>query len=108
MSVGVVAMVRPSGVSASGAGTSCVRVFVAAIAPPVPGRAGCFRVHRARTALTPRRAVLSFRHLRVIDYAECARRGVTESSARRRLSGAQIVVEYLVRQGVPVAAGIPG
>ena len=33
---------------------------------------------------------------------------MTESSARRRLSGAQIVVEYLVRQGVPVAAGIPG
>ncbi len=33
---------------------------------------------------------------------------MTESSARRRLSGAQIVVEYLVRQGVPVVAGIPG
>src|SRR5919199_4398694 len=26
----------------------------------------------------------------------------------RRLSGAQILVEYLVRQGVPFAAGIPG
>ena len=26
----------------------------------------------------------------------------------RRLTGAQIVVEYLVRQGVPLAAGIPG
>jgi acetolactate synthase-1/2/3 large subunit len=33
---------------------------------------------------------------------------LTEPSARRRLSGAQIVVEYLVRQGVPVVAGIPG
>ncbi len=30
------------------------------------------------------------------------------SGARRRLSGAQLVVEYLVRQGVPVVAGIPG
>ncbi|HET7027517.1 MAG TPA: thiamine pyrophosphate-binding protein [Candidatus Limnocylindrales bacterium] len=29
-------------------------------------------------------------------------------SAPRRLSGAQILVEYLVRQGVPYAAGIPG
>jgi len=27
---------------------------------------------------------------------------------RQRLSGAQIIVEYLVRQGVPYAAGIPG
>ena len=33
---------------------------------------------------------------------------MTDSSARERLSGAQIVVEYLVRQGVPVVAGIPG
>jgi acetolactate synthase I/II/III large subunit len=33
---------------------------------------------------------------------------LTESSARRRLSGAQIVVDHLVRQGVPVVAGIPG
>ncbi len=33
---------------------------------------------------------------------------MTESSARRRLSGAQIVVDYLVRQGVPIVAGIPG
>jgi acetolactate synthase-1/2/3 large subunit len=33
---------------------------------------------------------------------------LTESSARRRLSGAQIVVDYLVRQDVPVVAGIPG
>ena len=33
---------------------------------------------------------------------------MTESSARRRLSGAQVVVEYLVRQGVPIVAGIPG
>jgi acetolactate synthase-1/2/3 large subunit len=33
---------------------------------------------------------------------------LTESSARRRLSGAQVVVEYLVRQGVPIVAGIPG
>jgi len=29
-------------------------------------------------------------------------------SARVRLTGAQILVEYLVRQGVPFAAGIPG
>lgn len=29
-------------------------------------------------------------------------------AGRRRLSGAQIVVEYLVRQEVPVVAGIPG
>ena len=38
------------------------------------------------------------------------RKGIplSESAARRRLSGAQIVVEYLVRQGVPVVAGIPG
>ncbi len=27
---------------------------------------------------------------------------------RRRLSGAQILVEYLVRQRVPYAVGIPG
>ena len=33
---------------------------------------------------------------------------MTESSARRRLSGAQVVVEYLVREGVPIVAGIPG
>ena len=33
---------------------------------------------------------------------------MTESEGRRRLSGAQIVVEYLVRQGVPIVAGIPG
>jgi len=33
---------------------------------------------------------------------------LTESEGRRRLSGAQIVVEYLVRQGVPLVAGIPG
>ncbi len=31
-----------------------------------------------------------------------------DPSASRRLSGAQILVEYLVRQGVPFAAGIPG
>ncbi len=31
-----------------------------------------------------------------------------DPSATRRLSGAQILVEYLVRQGVPFAAGIPG
>jgi acetolactate synthase-1/2/3 large subunit len=31
-----------------------------------------------------------------------------DPSAPRRLSGAQILVEYLVRQGVPFAAGIPG
>ncbi|HEY3523447.1 MAG TPA: thiamine pyrophosphate-binding protein [Candidatus Limnocylindrales bacterium] len=31
-----------------------------------------------------------------------------DPSAPRRLSGAQILVEYLVRQGVPYAAGIPG
>ena len=31
-----------------------------------------------------------------------------ERSATQRLSGAEIVVEYLVRQGVPVVAGIPG
>ena len=33
---------------------------------------------------------------------------MAESSARRRLSGAQVVVEYLVRQRVPIVAGIPG
>ena len=33
---------------------------------------------------------------------------MSESEGRRRLSGAQIVVEYLVRQGVPIVAGIPG
>ena len=33
---------------------------------------------------------------------------MSDSAGRRRLSGAQIVVEYLVRQGVPVVAGIPG
>jgi acetolactate synthase I/II/III large subunit len=33
---------------------------------------------------------------------------LAESSARRRLSGAQVVVEYLVRQRVPIVAGIPG
>ena len=33
---------------------------------------------------------------------------MSESEGRRRLSGAQIVVEYLVRQGVPLVAGIPG
>jgi acetolactate synthase-1/2/3 large subunit len=33
---------------------------------------------------------------------------LSESVGRQRLSGAQIVVEYLVRQGVPVVAGIPG
>jgi acetolactate synthase I/II/III large subunit len=33
---------------------------------------------------------------------------LTDSSARRRLSGAQVVVEYLVREGVPIVAGIPG
>jgi acetolactate synthase I/II/III large subunit len=33
---------------------------------------------------------------------------LSEPTGRRRLSGAQIVVEYLVRQGVPVVAGIPG
>jgi acetolactate synthase I/II/III large subunit len=31
-----------------------------------------------------------------------------DPSAPRRLSGAQILVEYLIRQGVPYAAGIPG
>ena len=31
-----------------------------------------------------------------------------DPTAPRRLSGAQILVEYLVRQGVPFAAGIPG
>jgi acetolactate synthase-1/2/3 large subunit len=31
-----------------------------------------------------------------------------DPSAARRLSGAQILVEYLVREGVPFAAGIPG
>jgi acetolactate synthase I/II/III large subunit len=31
-----------------------------------------------------------------------------DPSAPRRLSGSQILVEYLVRQGVPFAAGIPG
>lgn len=33
---------------------------------------------------------------------------MSESRASQRLSGAQIVVEYLVRQGVPIVAGIPG
>ena len=33
---------------------------------------------------------------------------MAETEGRRRLSGAQIVVEYLVRQGVPLVAGIPG
>ncbi len=33
---------------------------------------------------------------------------MTEPSGRHRLTGAQLVVEYLVRQGVPVVAGIPG
>jgi acetolactate synthase-1/2/3 large subunit len=33
---------------------------------------------------------------------------LTDATDRRRLSGAQIVVEYLVRQGVRVVAGIPG
>jgi acetolactate synthase-1/2/3 large subunit len=33
---------------------------------------------------------------------------LSESEGRQRLSGAQIVVEYLVRQGVPIVAGIPG
>ncbi len=33
---------------------------------------------------------------------------MSESRASQRLSGAQIVVEYLVRQGVPIGAGIPG
>ncbi len=33
---------------------------------------------------------------------------MTHATERRRLSGAQIVVEYLVREGVPVVAGIPG
>ena len=33
---------------------------------------------------------------------------MADSAGRQRLSGAQIVVEYLVRQGVPVVAGIPG
>jgi acetolactate synthase-1/2/3 large subunit len=33
---------------------------------------------------------------------------LTDSSARRRLSGAQVVVEYVVRVGVPIVAGIPG
>ena len=33
---------------------------------------------------------------------------MSETEGRRRLSGAQIVVEYLVRQGVPIVAGIPG
>ena len=33
---------------------------------------------------------------------------MTESEGRRRLSGAQIVVEYLVRQGVPIVAGTDG
>ena len=33
---------------------------------------------------------------------------MTDATARQRLSGAQIVVEYLVRQGVRVVAGIPG
>src|SRR5215207_5466855 len=38
------------------------------------------------------------------------RRGtaLSESEGRQRLSGAQIVVEYLVRQRVPIVAGIPG
>jgi acetolactate synthase I/II/III large subunit len=33
---------------------------------------------------------------------------VTEAASSRRLSGARILVEYLVRQGVPYAVGIPG
>lgn len=33
---------------------------------------------------------------------------MTGSTGRRRLSGAQVVVDYLVRQGVTVVAGIPG
>ncbi len=32
----------------------------------------------------------------------------SDDRPRRRLSGAQILVEYLVRQGVPYAVGIPG
>jgi acetolactate synthase-1/2/3 large subunit len=32
----------------------------------------------------------------------------SEDDVPRRLSGAQIIVEYLVRQGVPYAVGIPG
>jgi acetolactate synthase-1/2/3 large subunit len=32
----------------------------------------------------------------------------SEDEVPRRLSGAQIIVEYLVRQGVPYAVGIPG
>jgi formate dehydrogenase assembly factor FdhD len=32
---------------------------------------------------------------------------LSETEGRRRLSGAQIVAEYLVRQGVPIVAGIP-
>jgi acetolactate synthase I/II/III large subunit len=33
---------------------------------------------------------------------------LSDAAGRQRLSGAQIVVEYLIRQGVPVVAGIPG
>ncbi|MEA2619691.1 MAG: acetolactate synthase large subunit [Chloroflexota bacterium] len=33
---------------------------------------------------------------------------MSDAAGRQRLSGAQIVVEYLIRQGVPVVAGIPG
>ncbi|MGK2850778.1 MAG: thiamine pyrophosphate-binding protein [Candidatus Limnocylindrales bacterium] len=33
---------------------------------------------------------------------------MTGSAARRRMSGAQVVVDYLTLQGVPVVAGIPG
>ena len=32
----------------------------------------------------------------------------SEAAGARRLTGAQILVEYLIRQGVPYAVGIPG
>ena len=34
--------------------------------------------------------------------------GMTETSPTRRLTGAQILVEHLINEGVPLAAGIPG
>ena len=59
-------------------------------------------------ALTACPTVLPFRHPRVIDYIESARGRIVRAEGRRRLTGAQIVVEYLVRQGVRYVAGIPG
>ena len=97
MSVAVVAIVRPSGVSARGGRRSAVRVSIASIAPPVPALGRRLSCISAPSPLTQGYAVLSFRHLRVIDYAECARRGVDRvvraSSAvwcadRRRVSRA--------------------